>query len=62
MEQPPTSPRFVGIDVSKDRLDVHVRPSGQTSAVARDSKGLEQLTNELRELTPTLTLGGKGRG
>ena len=30
MEQPATSPSFVGIDVSKDRLDVHVRPSGQT--------------------------------
>ena len=54
MEQPATSPSFVGIDVSKDRLDVHVRPSGQTSAVARDGKGLEQLTNDLRNLTPAL--------
>jgi transposase len=54
MEQPATSPSFVGIDVSKDRLDVHVRPSGQTSAVARDGKGLEQLTSELRDLAPAL--------
>lgn len=54
IEQPATSPSFVGIDVSKDRLDVHVRPSGRTSAAARDGKGLEQLTNELRELTPVL--------
>src|ERR1700760_3305013 len=38
MELPATSPSFVGIDVSKDRLDVHVRPSGQTSTVARDGK------------------------
>src|SRR3984957_3930460 len=52
--QPANSPSFVGIDVSKDRLDVHVRPSGQTSAVARDGKGLEQLTNDLRNLTPAL--------
>lgn len=52
MEQSPSSPSFVGIDVSKDRLDVHVRPSGQTFAVARDAKGLEQVTNELRGLTP----------
>ena len=26
---------FVGIDVSKDRLDVHIRPSGRTVAVQR---------------------------
>jgi transposase len=54
MEQPATSPSFVGIDVSKDRLDVHVCPSGLTFAVARDAKGLEQLTNGLRDLAPTL--------
>jgi transposase len=54
MEQPPPSPNFVGIDVSKDRLDVHVRPSGRTFAAARDGKGLEQLINELRGLTPSL--------
>jgi transposase len=54
MEQPPTSPSFVGIDVSKDRLDVHVRPSGQAFAVTRDGKDLEQLTNDLRALAPAL--------
>ena len=27
---------FIGIDVSKDRLDVHVRPSDEAFAVARD--------------------------
>jgi transposase len=54
MEQPANSPSFVGIDVSKDRLDVHVRPSGLVFAVARDAKGLEQLTKEIRDLAPTL--------
>jgi transposase len=54
MEQPPTSPSFVGIDVSKDRLDVHVRPSGLIFAVARDAKGLEQLTTQIRDLAPAL--------
>ena len=54
MEQPSTAPSFVGIDVSKDRLDVHVRPVGQTLSVTRDSKGLEQLTDELRDLAPAL--------
>jgi transposase len=50
----PASPSFVGIDVSKDRLDVHVRPSGQTFAVARDGQALEQLVDDLRILAPAL--------
>ncbi|HEX9570253.1 MAG TPA: IS110 family transposase, partial [Rhodospirillales bacterium] len=33
-------PMYVGIDVAKDRLDVHVRPSGEAFAVARDGEGL----------------------
>ncbi len=45
---------FVGIDVSKDRLDVHVRPSGEAFAVTRDGKGLEELIERLRAWTPTL--------
>lgn len=54
MEQPPISSSFVGIDVSKDRLDVHVRPSAQAFSVTRDGRGLEQLTNDLRALSPAL--------
>ncbi len=45
---------YVGIDVSKDRLDVHIRPGGQTFAVARDGKGLEELVTRLRTLSPQL--------
>jgi transposase len=45
---------FVGIDVSKDRLDVHVRPRGEAFAVARDGKGLEELVGRLQALTPSL--------
>jgi transposase len=45
---------FVGIDVSKDRLDVHVRPSGEAFAVTRDSKGLEELVDRLRTVSPAL--------
>jgi transposase len=48
MEQPPAAPSFVGVDVSKDRLDVHVRPSAETFAVARDGEGLEALVAALR--------------
>ena len=32
---------FVGIDVAKDRLDVHLQPSGATFDVARTDQGLE---------------------
>jgi transposase len=54
MEQPPSSPIFVGIDVSKDRLDVHVRPSGQSFSIARDGKGLDQLCIDLTALPAAL--------
>lgn len=45
---------FVGIDVSKDRLDVHVHPSGDAFAVARDAEGLDQLLARLAPLKATL--------
>ena len=45
---------YVGIDVSKDRLDVHVLPSGQAFAVARNGKGLNELVEELSSLRPRL--------
>ena len=42
----------VGIDVSKDRLDVHVVPSNEAFAVARDAAGLEVLVGRLLPLAP----------
>jgi len=45
---------FIGIDVSKDRLDVHVRPSGEAFAVARDGEGLAALIERLGKLDPFL--------
>ena len=49
---------FVGIDIAKDRLDVHVRRSGEEHgecfAAARDGKALEGLTERLSALEPTL--------
>jgi transposase len=42
----------VGIDVSKDRLDVAVRPSGEAFAVERNAAGLERLAARLSELSP----------
>jgi transposase len=45
---------FVGIDVSKDRLDVHVVPSGEALFGANDAAGVEKLAGRLAELSPTL--------
>jgi transposase len=47
---------FVGIDVSKDRLDVHLRPTGAAFAVARDGQGLEQLVARLGAVAPELVV------
>jgi transposase len=44
---------YVGIDVSKDRLDVHVLPSNLAFAVARDGKGVSELSERLKTLLPT---------
>ena len=45
---------IVGIDVSKDRLDVEVRPSRETFFVGRNAIGLEKLVTRMRELSPHL--------
>jgi len=47
---------FVGIDVSKDRLDVHLRPSGESFAVARDGEALAGLVERLQALAPALVV------
>ena len=66
---------FVGIDVAKTHLDVHVRPCGPVFTVARDASGLDDLVERLQALRPdlivleatggfeavvTATLGGAG--
>ncbi len=45
---------FVGIDVSKRQLDVHVRPSGAQWSVGNDEVGHEELARRLEELQPEL--------
>jgi transposase len=45
---------FVGVDVSKDRLDVHVLPAGQAFAVARNPAGIEDLIGRIAPLAPSL--------
>lgn len=46
---PNTEEVRVGIDVSKDRLDVFVRPSGKTFAAANDEAGIGDLVARLAE-------------
>ena len=38
---------IVGIDVSKDRLDVHVAPSGDSFVVGNDHAGIDELASRL---------------
>jgi len=44
----------IGIDVSKDRLDVAVRPTGAAFVVARNAAGLGELVARLEGLAPHL--------
>ena len=42
----------VGIDVAKDRLEVHLRPSGEAFAVARDGDGVARLVGAIAHAGP----------
>ena len=54
MSMPTTVSSYVGIDISKSRLDVHVRPAGTAFSVPRDPDGLADLVRRLHSLMPTL--------
>ena len=45
---------YVGVVVSKDRLDVALRPSGEAFVVTRDGKGLNELIERLQVMAPAL--------
>ena len=52
---------FVGIDVSKDRLDVHVLPSGEAFSIVHDAEGVVLLCERLGGLKPhTVALEASG--
>lgn len=48
------TPIFVGIDVSKARLDVSIRPTGKRDSVVNDKVGIKALVKRLEEIRPTL--------
>lgn len=45
---------FVGIDVAKARLDMAIRPQGESWSTTRDEQSLAPLVARLQELQPTL--------
>jgi transposase len=47
------TPCYVGIDVSKDHLDVHLRPQGEAFRLTNDPQGSAALVERLRPLDPT---------
>lgn len=51
-----SSPTFVGIDVSKDTLDVAVRPDGTHHSVPNTDDGFDRLVALLRPLGPVLVV------
>jgi transposase len=56
METTPAADRFVGIDVSKSWVDVHVRPDGTKWRCTTDSEGLAELVRRLHPLHPRLVV------
>ena len=55
-EQVLMSDVYVGIDVSKARLDVAVRPSGEIWAFSNDEAGFATLVERLKPLSPKLVV------
>lgn len=50
------TPAFVGIDVSKARLDVHVLPTGESFTLANDAAGSARLVERLRPMSVSLVV------
>lgn len=47
---------FVGIDVSKEKLDVGIRSTGKRLVVVNDDSGITKLVDHLRKVSPTLVV------
>jgi len=47
---------FIGLDVAKDRLDVHIRPTDERTSFPYDEAGLGALVKRLQSLAPTLVV------
>jgi transposase len=47
---------YVGIDLSKDQLDIAVRPTGETWSIANDAPGIIEVAQRLAQLHPKLVV------
>ncbi|MGH8606035.1 MAG: IS110 family transposase, partial [Gammaproteobacteria bacterium] len=47
---------FVGIDISKDTLDIGFQPLGHTVELPHDEQGMSEATRRLREAEPRLVV------
>ncbi|MBR0652092.1 IS110 family transposase [Roseomonas terrae] len=56
MEKASPTPVFVGIDVSKDRLGLHILPSGRAVALPNDDPGVSRITALLADLPVALVV------
>jgi transposase len=50
------APVFVGVDVAKHRLDIHLRPSGESFTVDHDDENVAALVERLVALAPALVV------
>ena len=50
------APTFVGIDVAKHSLDIHSRPSGESSTIDYDDENVAVLVGRLAALEPAPAL------
>lgn len=51
-----TTKVYLGVDVSKDRLDLALRPTALTWSVPNDQGAIDTLVSQLLEHTPSPTL------
>ena len=52
MDNQPEQDRYIGIDVGKDRIEIHLRPDNVGFGCATDAKSLEALAARLKPLRP----------
>lgn len=48
--------KYVGIDISKEKLDIHIRPTNTFFVVKNNKEDILKLTKELKELNPEMVV------
>ena len=51
-----SGPTYIGIDVAKDRVDIAVRPTGQSWSVSYEEEEVEKLVARLQGLEPAAVI------